>query len=48
MRDEAFYKNPAMTYSPGGGPVPSALAGLTTLFGMGRGGRCRYDHLKDC
>ena len=29
----------APTYSPGcTHPVPSALAGLTTLFGMGRGG----------
>ena len=40
-------KRLAMTYSPGAYPVPSALAGLTTLFGMGRGGRCRYNHLKD-
>jgi hypothetical protein len=27
-------------------PVPSAQAGLTTLFGMGRGGHYRYNHLK--
>ena len=26
--------------------VPSALAGLTSLFGMGRGGHRRYRHLK--
>mgnify|MGYP001063544490 CR=1 FL=1 len=32
---------------PGVTPVPSALAGLTSLFGMGRGGHCRYSHLKD-
>ena len=31
---------------PGSNPVPSALAGLTSLFGMGRGGHCRYYHLK--
>ena len=32
---------------PGITPVPSARAGLTTLFGMGRGGHCRYSHLKE-
>ena len=26
--------------------VPSALVGLTSLFGMGRGGPHRYSHLK--
>ena len=26
--------------------VPSAQAGLTSLFGMGRGGHRRYSHLK--
>jgi hypothetical protein len=26
--------------------VPSAQAGLTSLFGMGRGGHRRYRHLK--
>ncbi len=26
--------------------VPSALMGLTTLFGMGRGGHHRYSHHK--
>ena len=34
-----------MTYSPTIA-VPSALAGLTSLFGMGRGGPCRYNHHK--
>ena|ERR1035437_9842406 len=28
--------------------VPSALMGLTSLFGMGRGGHHRYSHLKTC
>ena len=28
--------------------VPSALAGLTSLFGMGRGDPHRYSHLKTC
>jgi hypothetical protein len=28
--------------------VPSALVGLTSLFGMGRGGPHRYSHLKLC
>ena len=28
------------------GPVPSALVSLTSLFGMGRGGPNRYNHLK--
>jgi hypothetical protein len=27
-------------------PVPSAQAGLTSLFGMGRGGPRRYSHQK--
>ncbi len=31
---------------PGITPVPSALVGLTALFGMGRGGPHRYSHLK--
>ena len=31
---------------PGFIPVPSALAGLTALFGMGRGGPRRNNHLK--
>ena len=34
-----MYIELAPTYSPGAStPVPSALMGLTTLFGMGRGG----------
>jgi hypothetical protein len=28
--------------------VPSALTGLTSLFGMGRGDPRRYSHLKTC
>ena len=35
----------ATTYSPGK-PVPLALQGLTSLFGMGRGAPLRYNHLK--
>jgi hypothetical protein len=35
----------ATTYSPTIA-VPSAQAGLTSLFGMGRGGLCRYSHHK--
>ncbi len=35
----------ATTYSPAVA-VPSALTGLTTLFGMGRGEPRRYNHLK--
>ena len=31
---------------PGIIPVPSALVGLTALFGMGRGDPHRYSHLK--
>ncbi len=34
----------AATYSPTSA-VPSALAGLTSLFGMGRGEPRRYNHL---
>src|ERR1700710_137035 len=39
--------NTAATYSPGTVPVPSAMGGLTSLFGMGRGGHPRYNHHKD-
>ena len=35
----------ATTYSPTFWAVPSALLGLTTLFGMGRGVPQRYSHL---
>ena len=38
-------KKLAATYSPTF-VVPSALAGLTSLFGMGRGEPCRYNHPK--
>ncbi len=31
---------------PHGIAVSLALAGLTSLFGMGRGGPCRYNHPK--
>ena len=39
-------KKSATTYSPTINAVPSALTGLTSLFGMGRGGPRRYSHLK--
>ena len=40
-------KKVASTYSPTlKRAVPSALAGLTSLFGMGRGGPCCYRHPK--
>ena len=41
-----FNKRSATTYSPTINAVPSAQAGLTTLFGMGRGGPRRYSHQK--
>ena len=34
----------ATTYSPTKTAVPSALMGLTSLFGMGRGGHHCYSH----
>ena len=40
-----FHKKLAATYSPTF-VVPSALAGLTSLFGMGRGEPCRCNHPK--
>ena len=40
------FRRSATTYSPGFWPVPSALVSLTSLFGMGRGGPNRYNHLK--
>jgi len=43
--DEGLKK--AMTYSPTIA-VPSALTGLTTLFGMVRGEPRRCNHLKPC
>ena len=38
------FKKVATTYSPRFNLVPSALVGLTSLFGMGRGGPHRYSH----
>ena len=41
------FKKVASTYSPTlKRAVPSAQAGLTSLFGMGRGGPCCYRHPK--
>ena len=41
------FKKSASTYSPTvKTAVPSAQAGLTSLFGMGRGGPCCYRHPK--
>ena len=40
------FKKKAATYSPTIVAVPSALIGLTSLFGMGRGEPYRYNHLK--
>ena len=39
-------KNMATTYSPRKTQVPSAMRGLTTLFGMGRGEHPRQNHHK--
>ena len=41
-----FYKSSATTYSPTKIVVPSALVGLTTLFGKGRGEHHCYSHRK--
>ena len=42
-----FFIKVASTYSPTlKRAVPSALVGLTSLFGMGRGGPYCYRHLK--
>ena len=43
---EALIKNRQRLTLPGVILVPSALAGLTALFGMGRGDPRRYSHLK--
>ena len=40
------FRKKAMTYSPTEMAVPSALIGLTSLFGMERGEPYRYNHLK--
>ena len=46
MNETGFIKV-ASTYSPTlKRAVPSALVGLTSLFGMGRGGPHCYRHLK--
>jgi hypothetical protein len=46
-REEAFQiKDRQRLTLPGVILVPSALAGLTALFGMGRGDPRRYSHLK--
>ena len=37
MSDKKIKKGPAATYSPATNAVPSALEGLTTVFGMGTG-----------
>ena len=39
--------NTATTYSPGIMRVPSAMGGLTSLFGMGRGEHPRKNHHKN-
>ena len=44
--DEALIKDGQRLTLPGVILVPSALAGLTALFGMGRGDPRRYSHLK--
>ncbi len=42
---QAFFKIWRRPTLPHVTAVPSALAGLTSLFGMGRGGHRRYRHL---
>ena len=46
FRLKGSYKNWHRLTLPRFTAVPSALAGLTSLFGMGRGGHRRYRHLK--
>ena len=47
LGDEAFrIKDRQRLTLPGFTLVPSALTGLTALFGMGRGDPRRYSHLK--
>ena len=41
-----FKKSLATTYFSTAGAVSLAQAGLTSLFGMGRGGPCRNSHPK--
>ena len=45
MNNSVFDKK-AATYSPTTSVVPSALKGLTALFGMVRGETFDYNHLK--
>ena len=42
----SFEKNTAATYSPSKMQVPSAMRGLTSLFGKGRGEHPRQNHHK--
>jgi hypothetical protein len=42
----SFVKERQRLTLPGVIPVPSALVGLTALFGMGRGDPHRHSHLK--
>ena len=44
--DETGTKKRQRLTLPGFIPVPSALVGLTALFGMGRGDPHRHSHLK--
>ncbi len=46
INDEDSLINKAATYSPRKTQVPSAMGGLTSLFGMGRGEHPRQHHLK--
>src|SRR5690606_13998512 len=45
LRERGFCKIGRRPTLPPVTAVPSALAGLTSLFGMGRGGHRRYRHL---
>ena len=46
IAQKGLIKNRQRLTLPGFTPVPSALVGLTALFGMGRGDPHRYCHLK--
>ncbi len=46
FKGKVFDKERQRLTLPGFTPVPSARVGLTTLFGMGRGGPHRCSHLK--
>ena len=45
IAERGFFKIGRRPTLPHVTAVPSALAGLTSLFGMGRGGHRRYRHL---